>query len=134
MGGTVDKWFRKFLKRPTQAKPSYIPGNNARDWNNYETGFSSQRNYKEAIRCYDKALEFDPGDFSAWHNKGMALSGLGHYQDAIGCFDKALAITPEAWNTWEQKGLSYERLGRQAEADACRKKALRMEVKSHLND
>jgi tetratricopeptide (TPR) repeat protein len=134
MGSNFENWLGKLFKRPSQPKPKYVPGDNAQDWNNYGTGFSAKKDYKEAIRCYDKALEFDPGDFCAWHNKGMALNHLRRYEEAIRCFDQALEIQPGDWNTWEQKGLSYAGLGRHAEADLCRKKALHREVLSHQND
>jgi tetratricopeptide (TPR) repeat protein len=34
------------------------------------------KEYKEAMECYDKALEIDPNDASAWYNKGLALNKL----------------------------------------------------------
>jgi tetratricopeptide (TPR) repeat protein len=34
------------------------------------------KEYKEAMECYDKALGIDPNDASAWYNKGLALNKL----------------------------------------------------------
>jgi tetratricopeptide (TPR) repeat protein len=44
------------------------------------------------MRCFDKAIEIDPGFAYAWYNKGYALSSLGRYEEAIECFDKAIEI------------------------------------------
>ena len=39
--------------------------------------------YKEAIDCYDKAIELDPKHIDSWYQKGMIIFGLllqdGHY-------------------------------------------------------
>jgi len=36
-----------------------------------------QRNYNEATKAYDKAIEFDSKYELAWNNKGLTLKALG---------------------------------------------------------
>jgi tetratricopeptide (TPR) repeat protein len=43
----------------------------------------------EALACYDRALEIDPGLASAWYNKGDELAWMGDFSEAIRCFEKA---------------------------------------------
>jgi tetratricopeptide (TPR) repeat protein len=75
------------------------------------------KRYKEAIVCFDRALEipfevlyakfdymYDYGDevpksvicyySSIWHQKGLALKELKKYEEAIACFDQVLEINP----------------------------------------
>jgi tetratricopeptide (TPR) repeat protein len=51
--------------------------------------------YKEAIECYDKALEINPESADALNNKGAALDDIGKYEEAIECYEKALKLNPQ---------------------------------------
>ena len=46
--------------------------------------------YKEALKCYDKALELDPNDPRTLNNKALTLSDLGRHDEAIQLFIKLL--------------------------------------------
>ncbi|KAF0144671.1 MAG: protein kinase [Nitrospirae bacterium] len=80
--------------------------------------------YQEAIACYYKALEINPGYGFAWNNKGNALGMLGKYQEAIACYDKALEINPGDGFAWHNKGVVLKSLGKHQEAIAYYDKAL----------
>ena len=62
-----------------------MPWRDAVDWYNAGVGHQNSGGYKEAIRCYDRALELDPEYASAWYNKGTALAYAGRYDEAIQC-------------------------------------------------
>lgn len=51
---------------------------------------------KDAIECFDKAIEIDPKLIQAWYNKGYALSisSPNEHEEAIKCFDEAIKIDP----------------------------------------
>ena len=59
---------------------------------------------REAIECYDKALEINPKLSDAWNNKGVALKALGRYEEATGCYDAALKINSGCFRYMEQQG------------------------------
>jgi tetratricopeptide (TPR) repeat protein len=64
-----------------------------------------KREFFEAIRYYDTAINKYPSDLSAWNNKGFALSSLGRFQEAINYYDKAIEINPKAAFSWGRQGL-----------------------------
>ena len=37
----------------------------------------------EAVECFDKALDIDPGLAAAWMHKGNALDFSGHHKEAL---------------------------------------------------
>jgi len=45
--------------------------------------------YYEAIECYDRVLELEPGNGDTWHKKGLALMAIGKSYTANQYFDKA---------------------------------------------
>jgi len=57
---------------------------------------SQEKNYSNAILCYDKALEIDPNDSNVLVNKGDALINQGKYDEAGQCYDKALSQNPNS--------------------------------------
>ncbi len=62
---------------------------------------SRSEHYREALPCYDRALEINPRSVTAWCRKGCALVHSGQVTEAVKCCDRALAIKPdysEAWN------------------------------------
>jgi tetratricopeptide (TPR) repeat protein len=87
---------------------------------------SYKKEYNEAIRWYDKAIEIDYNNFDLWFNKGNALDELGKYKEAIKCYDKALELNPNDVYAWNNKGYSLYSLGNKVEAIKCYDKALEL--------
>jgi tetratricopeptide (TPR) repeat protein len=52
------------------------------------------REYHEALRLYDRAIEADPEFLEAWTGKAGVLRMLGRLREALECVDEALAIEP----------------------------------------
>jgi tetratricopeptide (TPR) repeat protein len=48
--------------------------------------------YKEAIKCFDKAVQIDPNNVLAWISKANALIEYGNGEEAKKCLDKASKI------------------------------------------
>lgn len=57
--------------------------------------FRDKENYKDAISCFDKALEIDQNDPLALSNKGGALIEMKKYEEALPLLEKAIEINPK---------------------------------------
>lgn len=64
----------------------------ARDWKLRGNDFYKHKKYEDALTCYEKALEFDPGYSDAWNNRAMVLSRLGRSEEAGECRKKVNEI------------------------------------------
>ncbi|MDK2790952.1 MAG: hypothetical protein PWP15_1461 [Methanothermococcus sp.] len=106
-------------------------------------------NYKEAIKCYDKALELNPNNIMAKNNKNKVLEKLKEneklgkinnliskgnnaidnkdYEPALKYYNEALKIDPNITSIWNNKGLTLHYLGRYSEAIECYNKALELD-------
>src|SRR3989339_803850 len=69
--------------------------NTAKDWFDKGIALIKSNKYKEAIECFDKAIEIDPQNEGAWYNKGFALANLKKYKEAIICLEKEIEIRPQ---------------------------------------
>ena len=66
----------------------------AHAWYNEGKALFVQKEYNEAIQCFNKAIELNPSYELAWNNKGTTLYMLKRYNEAIKCFDEVLKINP----------------------------------------
>jgi tetratricopeptide (TPR) repeat protein len=57
--------------------------------------FFNNGKYAEAILCFNKALQLNPGSSKSWYNKGLVLKKLGNYEEALFCYDQALMNNSE---------------------------------------
>jgi tetratricopeptide (TPR) repeat protein len=93
-------------------------------WGNKGNSLVESSMYDDAIKCYDKALEINPGSMEAWNNKGLALARTGRLAEAVQCYDRALEIDPGDSEVIYNKGISLARLGKSNEAIECYDKLL----------
>jgi len=81
------------------------------DWIKKGDDLVNSGKHKEAIKCYDKAIEMDPKNAHAWQNKGKVLSSTTSARglfinnqdryDAIDCFKKVIELDLNyAANAW----------------------------------
>jgi tetratricopeptide (TPR) repeat protein len=68
--------------------------------------------FQEAIQCFDRVLEIEPGHAGAWNGRGVCLKELGRYEEAIQCFDKVIALNPQDEEIYYNKGEALEKLGK----------------------
>jgi len=90
-----------------------------RNWIDEGDNLYSLGNFREAICCYDKAIEIDSQLSDGYCKKGMCLSALSNYEDSIKCFDMALKINPIFFDAFLNKGLALIKLGRYADSSLC---------------
>ncbi|MBV9505127.1 MAG: tetratricopeptide repeat protein [Acidobacteriia bacterium] len=53
------------------------------------------REYEQAIYCYQKILEFDPNFYKAYSATGRALALMGRYKEALAMLEKARSLAGE---------------------------------------
>ncbi len=66
----------------------------AKEWYNKGIALLEAGRIEEAIKCFDSALDIDPGYAEAWVGKGLVLVILGRYEEALNCAEEALKINP----------------------------------------
>ncbi|XRO76969.1 tetratricopeptide repeat protein [Methanocaldococcus sp. 10A] len=83
---------------------------------------------KEAIDCYNKALDIDNKYVDAWIEKGrVLLSGFKNYDEALKCFETALSIEPNNKMALIGKALSLAMKNKYDEAITYIKEAFKDE-------
>jgi len=90
----------------------------------------SAERYKDALDCYQKALELDQGNASTFIGQGVALGNLERYEEALESFEKAIDLDPESVDAWVNRGALLANLERYEEAVESYKKALDLDPKS----
>src|SRR3990172_8275379 len=78
---------------------------------NKGTALNNLGRVKEALACFDKALEILPRFDAAWLDKGVALAQLGREKEAVACYRKALEINPQSAHAWYNLGISQQNEG-----------------------
>ena len=94
-------------------------------------GHLKSREYLEAVKCFDKAIEIEKEPIYLC-NKGLALCRLEKNNEAIECYGKAIEINPNLADAWKDVGLVLKDSGRYHEAVKCYGKAI--EINPNLAD
>ena len=94
-------------------------------------GHLKSREYLEAVKCFDKAIEIEKEPIYLC-NKGLALCRLEKNNEAIECYGKAIEINPNLADAWKDVGLVLKDSGRYHEAVKCFGKAI--EINPNLAD
>ena len=87
-----------------------------------------QRNFHEAIECYNKSLAINSKNTRTLLLKGNALQGLKKFDEAIKCYDQTLQIVPESVDllivTLQCKRTCFAELDKYDEAYECNERIL----------
>ncbi len=94
-----------------------VPASEA--WVNKGVALLESGRSREALKCFDRALELKPDDAVAWSNKGAALRKLGRPQEALECYDRAIGLNPDYAMAWSNKGVALGNLGQFPGALKC---------------
>lgn len=70
-----------------------------------------QRDYGQAVKDYDRAIEINPQDAGAYNNRGLAFDNLGEHRKAIEDFNRAIEIAPQEAMIYSNRGIAYYNLG-----------------------
>jgi len=67
----------------------------------------SSGNYKQAIECFNKAIELDPFFANAYFNRGFMYNKLNYPLEAIADFSQAISINPKHAQAYCERGFVY---------------------------
>ncbi len=101
---------------------------NDNDWTEYGAKLAALGRYEEALACYEKALDINPGNPAAWNNKGYSLTKLGRYNEAIKCYNQSIKSGNESVEPWMNLAACLNILGHDEEAVACCERGLQIEA------
>ena len=90
-------------------------------WNAKGVFHAQKRDFGEALRSFDRALQLDPNLAPAHTNRGRVLLALGPEKanDALRSFDSALKLTPNDVQIMHDKASALHALGRIDEELEC---------------
>lgn len=88
--------------------------------------FQIQR-FREAIACYDKALQDVTDDYMVWFKRAMALENLREFEVAIESYDQVLQLHSEDYLAWFKRGKALEQLKRYDAAIECYDKVIELQ-------
>lgn len=131
--GTVRSRLAKIYKDLTGEQvpqPIYGIELNLANWNNKGLSLNQLGQHKEALDCYERAIEINAGVAETWTNKGNGLHELGRLEQALDCYERALEIAPGIAEIWSNKGVIVATLGRLDEALNCHDRALEINPRS----
>ena len=120
--------FKKCVKTGKLTK-----GSLARTYRNMGIACNRDKQFKEAIEYYNKALELKPADsWDDYVNRGNAWSGLDDYKKAMADYDKALEIKPNYNQVFYNRGIVLEKQNKRDDALKEFKKAYQYGLRSQL--
>jgi serine/threonine protein kinase/tetratricopeptide (TPR) repeat protein len=79
--------------------------------------FYAQKQYEEAVRLVNHAIDRKPDCDGAWSILGRAYFAAGRYEDAAALAEKAIAGNGDDYNVYSPYTNSLERLGRKKDAE-----------------
>jgi tetratricopeptide (TPR) repeat protein len=86
-----------------------------------------EKNFKEAIKCFDKVIEVNPKHSNAYNNKGSVLLESGWHEEASRCIYKSLELNPKNENALNNRGRILATSGKFSEAVEYYNKALEID-------
>ena len=80
----------------------------------------------EALKCYEEAINIDPGHARTHYKMGQVLYAMSKYEAALECCKEALRIDPDQ-DALRHKAACLAKMQRHLEALECCKEALRID-------
>jgi tetratricopeptide (TPR) repeat protein len=82
---------------------------------------------KEALECFDQALEIDPQDVTALESKANVLIADERYQESLDCIDRALIHDHNNASLFYKRGVLLCKLGRISEGVPCLERVMMLD-------
>lgn len=90
-----------------------------------------QQRYREAIACYDKAIQAVNDDYLVWFKRSMALENMHAYEEAVKSYDHVIHIQPDDYLAWFKRGKVLEHLKRLDDAIQCYDKVIQIQPENY---
>jgi tetratricopeptide (TPR) repeat protein len=91
--------------------------------------YFNNKDYLEAIKCYDMAINSNKKNKDAIMGKGLALREMGRYDDSISCFNEYIEIDKEDTQGLIEKANTCICQNQYVEASECFDKCLKIDRK-----
>lgn len=82
--------------------------------------------FQQAIECYDRVLNLDPGNSIAWHHRGWAKAHLGDIKGELADWNKAIELNPQFAQAYADRAIAKVTLKDEQGAIADINKALEL--------
>jgi tetratricopeptide (TPR) repeat protein len=92
--------------------PVIAYSDDAKDFFEQGNTLVNEKNYREAIIAYDKAITLEPDYFEAWNGKADALNRAQQFTEALVVSDQALNLKPDYVQGWINRGYILYNLNR----------------------
>lgn len=79
----------------------------------------NQKRYEDALKCLNKALQFNQETDQLLYLKGKALAKLNRYEESIECLDRVFELNHECTSALNIKGIALCHLKQFDKAKAC---------------
>jgi tetratricopeptide (TPR) repeat protein len=94
----------------------HAPSGEAFAWLSKGEVLRAMQRYEQALTCYARAAELDPGLDLSWAGRGALLFQLGRYSEAADCYERLLELDPDDPDSCWYAGEALRRSGRELDA------------------
>jgi tetratricopeptide (TPR) repeat protein len=117
VGQAVEAYARFNAEHPELAEP----------WRERGVGLTMLGRGEEALACFDRAAELEPGEPKSYDHKAVTLTRLGRVEDAVRTLDEGLRHCPGSGTLLMRRGVFLTRLDRNDEAMRAFDEAIRVD-------
>jgi predicted O-linked N-acetylglucosamine transferase (SPINDLY family) len=90
-----------------------------------------RRNMRDALPCFLKVAQAEPGSATAWRNVAVTYSALGHHEQALDAYLRAIERAPQYINAYHGAALALTALDRHMDAIPFFQQVITLDPKDH---
>jgi tetratricopeptide (TPR) repeat protein len=94
--------------------------------------YQKARQFKDALKFFEKAVETEPGNAQAWHGKAESQVMCFKYTEAVETCVKAIELNPTNAAIWFLKSFAHGAIGQFQEALDCCTKGLELDPSNKM--
>jgi|GEM_PF-6563235 len=101
-----------------------MPNLTAEEYFKQGVDYYENKQFQEALQCFQKCVELNPEFVKAWNNLGVVQSDLENNKEAEQSYEQALLLNREHVSAWYNLGNVQSDLGNNKEAEQSYEQAL----------